>query len=207
MQEYQNEYIPAYKAIRTKRERFDFQEDSIRNVYQGKVPQDIKAKLAMELQSYYDESDATLLAYVREHPDSFLALWKFIDLFANFGYEPIFDAITQSFSDSLQSTYAGKVLTSAIKAASTLQKGAKFPLVQAIDSLGNPLDRSLFKENHYTLIDFWYSNCGPCVAQFPDLRNLYETYHNKGFEIVGISTDKTDYHTRWLTAIHKYEAI
>jgi len=39
------------------------------------------------------------------------------------------------------------------------------------------------------LIDFWATWCGPCVAEVPTLKKAYETYHPKGFEILGISLD------------------
>jgi thiol-disulfide isomerase/thioredoxin len=38
------------------------------------------------------------------------------------------------------------------------------------------------------LIDFWAVWCGPCRAAFPDLRDLNDKYHDKGLEIVGVTT-------------------
>lgn len=40
------------------------------------------------------------------------------------------------------------------------------------------------------LIDFWASWCGPCRQNNPRLVKLYKKYHEKGFEIYGISLDE-----------------
>ncbi|HLP78851.1 MAG TPA: TlpA disulfide reductase family protein [Candidatus Paceibacterota bacterium] len=42
------------------------------------------------------------------------------------------------------------------------------------------------------LIDFWATWCVPCVKQMPTLKRLYAGYHEKGFEIIGVSLDLSD---------------
>ena len=37
------------------------------------------------------------------------------------------------------------------------------------------------------LINFWATWCGPCRMEIPEFNELYDTYHKKGFELLGIS--------------------
>ena len=38
-------------------------------------------------------------------------------------------------------------------------------------------------------MDFWATYCLPCAESAPEFQELYEKYHPKGFEVVGISVD------------------
>ena len=48
-------------------------------------------------------------------------------------------------------------------------------------------------------LDFWASWCGPCRRENPNVKRVYETYKDQGFEILGVSLDRTK--DRWLKAI------
>lgn len=49
----------------------------------------------------------------------------------------------------------------------------------------------VLQENEMVLIDFWASWCGPCIASFPALKEMYAGYQEDGFEIVAVSIDST----------------
>ena len=40
------------------------------------------------------------------------------------------------------------------------------------------------------LVDFWATWCPPCRGEVPNVVAAYQKYHDKGFEIVGISLDQ-----------------
>jgi peroxiredoxin len=40
------------------------------------------------------------------------------------------------------------------------------------------------------LLNFWFSTCGPCRMETPDLVTLYRVYKERGLEVIGINMDE-----------------
>jgi len=53
----------------------------------------------------------------------------------------------------------------------------------------------------YLLLDFWSIGCGPCIAAFPEMKEVAETYNEK-LTIISISLDVE---TRWKEAMSEHD--
>ncbi|MEO8069278.1 MAG: TlpA disulfide reductase family protein [Flavobacteriales bacterium] len=53
------------------------------------------------------------------------------------------------------------------------------------------------------LIDFWASWCKPCIAELPNVKAAYSKYKSKGFEIYGVSFDRS--REAWVNAIQQHD--
>ena len=43
-----------------------------------------------------------------------------------------------------------------------------------------------------SLVNVWATWCGPCVAEMPNVVAAYRKYHERGFEVIGVSLDKDE---------------
>ena len=75
---------------------------------------------------------------------------------------------------------------------SAAENGSTFPQFEGKDLDGNSVDSSLFANNAFTVVNFWFSGCKPCVEELSKLNELNEKLKEMGGEVVGINTDTLD---------------
>ncbi|MDD7226219.1 MAG: TlpA disulfide reductase family protein [Prevotella sp.] len=69
-------------------------------------------------------------------------------------------------------------------------RGARYSDFTSFTPDGKPVAlSSLLKPGRILLLDFWASWCSPCRMEIPEIKKLYEKYHDKGFDVVSVSLD------------------
>ena len=163
MKEFVNDYLPEYSSIRN---RYD---------------------------DYHERNNAInrfLFTYIALHPKSYVALWQ-LAFELRKGYTTVLDSAFNLFSNSIKFSYTGKILERQLKEGKLIAVGSQFPKL-TLSTISGKKIKILESGNlsNYTLIDFWFSHCPPCLKQFDSFKKLYESNKNHGLEIIGISTDK-----------------
>jgi thiol-disulfide isomerase/thioredoxin len=96
-----------------------------------------------------------------------------------------------------------KAADAADKIQAALAVDTVFPDFDVKDLDGKPLALANYK-GKVVMIDFWATWCGPCVGEVPNVADVYQKYHDKGFEIIGVSLDREGDKGRLTTFIKEH---
>lgn len=132
---------------------------------------------------------AKVKAYIEANPNKLTTAKLLTDF--QFGLDEKTQEAALAKADSAFMKFPGiKEIAEHLQAMKKVAVGQKFSDFEMVDLKGDTHKLSDYVgKGNVTLVDFWASWCGPCMQEVPNLKKTYETYHKKGFEIVGISLD------------------
>lgn len=148
--------------------------------------------------SYKTQKGVKIEAFIKAHPASIVSAYV---LYRDFSYLLTSEEITSAIellSPALQTTAYVSSLKELAVAKKRVEPGQKIIDFSAKDPEGNTVKLSQ-QLGKYLLLTFWAGWCPDCRRENPDLVKTYQKYHDKGFDILGVSLDKSK--TTWLNAI------
>ena len=146
---------------------------------------------------------------IKEHPDRFISIISLSELVGTRAIESSeAEELFENLDASLKETKKGKRLNEMIAklksqeaAAAQAEIGNKAPAFTAPTPEGEELALADAMGSKYTIIDFWASWCKPCRQENPNVVSVYNTYHDKGLNIISVSLDRAAAKDKWLAAI------
>ena len=146
----------------------------------------------------YDNAMKQLIVDVAmNNPKSPAGLWLIIKNTYRFE-RPELDSLVTGFDSTVFNSFFYMVAKKRVGILRSVQVGQPAPDFTMNDTTGKPVTLSSFKGT-VLLVDFWASWCGPCRAENPYVVRAYESFHKKGFDILGVSFDRNK--AKWEKAI------
>ena len=136
--------------------------------------------------------------FVKNNPSSFVSP----SILKGLSYEMEageLESYINSFDTAVANTPEVKELKDRIGLMKTVAVGQKAPDFIMNDPKGNPVSLSSRIGPKLLLIDFWAAWCGPCRRENPNVAKVYQEFHKKGFDILGVSLDQKK--EDWVKAI------
>ncbi len=199
-----SEYTDGFKSLMNRRDalniEFRGQVDSSNPETKTKLSEDF-AKINQDLQEYP-------LKFLKDNNDNFFSLSLIENILKSNPVE--FNGIDEAytnFDDDIKNSFYGQMVGSKIEAIkkqneslAMLNVGKEAPDFSAPNPDGKQISLREIR-GKATIIDFWAAWCGPCRRENPNVVKVYEKYHDKGLEIIGVSLDRPGQKEMWLKAI------
>lgn len=160
-----------------------------------------KANNAKDAMDPYDEQLEQLdRAFMDKHPSSYVTASLMRYRISGMQLSEAENRYNQ-LSAETKNCRLGKEIKASLEGLRMGSPGARAYVFASTELRGTPLSLADYK-GKYVLVDFWASWCVPCRKGNPHLLSLYKKYHDKGFEVIGVSDDDGNADA-WKKAVEK----
>lgn len=170
----------------------------------GDMPKELaqaenQEELARKSEALQQEVKAYLQKKITENAENQLGLFLTLSNSSLFAPEEM-EQLIASLPEKTRNNPAIKSISSTIEQLKKNAVGQPYTDFEMTTPEGNTIKISdIVSKNKITVLDFWASWCGPCMAEAPDMMRLYQKVHAQGVEFVGVSLDTDE--KAWKKAI------
>jgi len=162
------------------------------------------AERQAELDLLYEDTELELVEaqkqFIRDYPESMRSLLLLYEIDWSFKSAGDFREYLEILDTALHKNKYYPPLAELVDQMDLVEPGRQAPDFEMTDTEGTRRKLSgQYIHSKYLLLDFWASTCGPCRMENANIVKAYGMFHDKGFEVLGVSTD-----TRldsWINAI------
>jgi peroxiredoxin len=146
----------------------------------------------------YEKQDKLDSLYIEENPASYASVLALRGIFYTLNTGQLETALSR-LDDPLQEMEEYGYMFGKLERMKAVAIGQKYTDFGLETPAGELLKVSDVHQGNVLLIDFWASWCGPCRRANPEVVEIYNTYHEQGFDILGVSLDRDS--ASWVKAI------
>ena len=150
-----------------------------------------KEKIAALSDKLVGELKAFCLKTIRKNRDNELGLEAFKNVQFLLDADEL-EKTVESLSDSLKANAMVKRVVDGLQAKKATKAGQPFADFTIVQDPENPEETTVKLSDYvgkgkYVLVDFWASWCGPCKAEIPNIKAVYEKYAGEDFDVLSVA--------------------
>jgi len=134
---------------------------------------------------------------VSKYPNSPVSAFVIKIRFIDYPFADLAKREYDRLGPAARNSFYGKQIGDMVKKMDNIAIGKK-PAMTLPDANGKMVSLADYK-GKIVLVDFWASWCAPCRKENPNVLKAYNAFHDKGFEVLGVSLDESK--AKWETAI------
>lgn len=171
------------------------------NAIRAARAEESSAKADSLIEEYYkvfEKQDELDSIFIANHPSSFASVIILRSSYHSMDIVQLENTLS-SLDAALRQMDEYKHMDGILQRMKAVTIGQSYTDFELATPEGGTLSVSDVHQGNVLMIDFWAAWCGPCRRANPEVVEIYQAYHDRGFEILGVSLDRDS--ARWVQAI------